>query len=223
MTFSCVLVTYSYDWSSNPFRDLVHRQTACAAIKHMALGVSGFGCEDALTHLMNYVWPNIFETSPHVVNAVMESIEGMRVALGPSKVLQYCLQVRGYKTLCYAIIFLGFSPSKFLFLTWVESVYNHQSFQLHHVKGYCLFRLTLHLSCHVTLRYMSWLVDSFVMDWNLWKKLFILRFYRYISQGMFHPARKVRDVYWKIYNSLYIGSQVKLSLTFTLTIYPPPS
>ena len=24
---------------------------------------------------------------------------------------------------------------------------------------------------------------------------------------MFHPARKVRDVYWKIYNSLYIGSQ----------------
>lgn len=101
---SCVLVTYSYDWSSNPFRDLVHRQTACAAIKHMALGVSGFGCEDALTHLMNYVWPNIFETSPHVVNAVMESIEGMRVALGPSKVLQYCLQVRGYKTLCYAII-----------------------------------------------------------------------------------------------------------------------
>ncbi|XP_078378682.1 splicing factor 3B subunit 1-like isoform X2 [Oculina patagonica] len=98
-------------------RDLVHRQTACAAIKHMALGVSGFGCEDALTHLMNYVWPNIFETSPHVVNAVVESIEGMRVALGPSKVLHYCLQ------------------------------------------------------------------------------------------GMFHPARKVRDVYWKIYNSLYIGSQ----------------
>ena len=76
------------------YRDLVHRQTACAAIKHMALGVSGFGCEDALTHLINYVWPNIFETSPHVVNAVMESIEGMRVALGPSKVLHYCLQVR---------------------------------------------------------------------------------------------------------------------------------
>ena len=83
-----------------PCRDLVHRQTACAAIKHMALGVSGFGCEDALTHLMNYVWPNIFETSPHVVNAVQESIEGMRVALGPGRVLQYCLQVSslGIKT-----------------------------------------------------------------------------------------------------------------------------
>src|SRR6201999_2934033 len=28
-------------------RDLVHRQTACAAIKHLALGVSHYGCEDA--------------------------------------------------------------------------------------------------------------------------------------------------------------------------------
>lgn len=28
-----------------------------------------------------------------------------------------------------------------------------------------------------------------------------------LFQGLFHPARKVRDVYWKIYNSIYIGSQ----------------
>lgn len=28
-----------------------------------------------------------------------------------------------------------------------------------------------------------------------------------LIQGLFHPARKVRDVYWKIYNSIYIGSQ----------------
>ena len=60
----------------------------------MSLGVFGFGCEDALTHLMNHIWPNIFETSPHVINAVMESIEGLRVATGPSKVLHYVLQVR---------------------------------------------------------------------------------------------------------------------------------
>merc|ERR1711981_1318605 len=98
-------------------RDLVHRQTACAAIKHMALGVFGFGCEDALVHLMNFVWPNVFETSPHLVQAFMDAIEGMRVALGPVKVLQYCLQ------------------------------------------------------------------------------------------GLYHPARKVRDVYWKVYNTLYIGGQ----------------
>lgn len=75
------------------FRDLVHRQTACAAIKHMALGVFGFGCEDALIHLLNYVWPNIFETSPHLVQAFMEAVEGLRVALGPIKILQYTLQV----------------------------------------------------------------------------------------------------------------------------------
>ncbi|XP_040997990.1 splicing factor 3B subunit 1-like [Juglans microcarpa x Juglans regia] len=98
-------------------RDLVHRQTAASAVKHMALGVAGLGCEDALIHLLNYVWPNIFETSPHVINAVMEAIEGMRVALGAAVVLNYCLQ------------------------------------------------------------------------------------------GLFHPARKVREVYWKIYNSLYIGAQ----------------
>ncbi|CAH1759228.1 4651_t:CDS:2 [Entrophospora sp. SA101] len=98
-------------------RDLVHRQTACTTVKHMSLGVFGLGCEDALLHLLNYVWPNIFETSPHVINAVMEAIEGLRVALGPVTVLQYVLQ------------------------------------------------------------------------------------------GLFHPARKVREIYWKIYNNLYIGAQ----------------
>lgn len=71
----------------------VHRQTACAAIKHVALGVYGFGCEDALIHLLNYVWPNIFETSPHLVQAFMDAVEGMRVSLGPIKILQYTLQV----------------------------------------------------------------------------------------------------------------------------------
>eukprot|EP00043_Microstomoeca_roanoka_P029878 m.23659 g.23659 ORF g.23659 m.23659 type:complete len:1213 (-) comp9535_c0_seq1:171-3809(-) len=98
-------------------RDPVHRQTAATAIKHMSLGVYGFGNEDALQHLLNYVWPNIFETSPHVINAVMDAIGGLRVALGPSRILSYTLQ------------------------------------------------------------------------------------------GLFHPARKVRQVYWKIYNTLYIGSQ----------------
>merc|ERR1712117_328235 len=73
-------------------RDLVHRQTACAAVKHMALGVFGFGCEDALTHLMNYVWPNVFETSPHLVQAFMDAVDGMRVSLGPMKVLSYVVQ-----------------------------------------------------------------------------------------------------------------------------------
>ncbi|CAL5222736.1 g5143 [Coccomyxa viridis] len=98
-------------------RDLVHRQTAASVVQHMALGVAGLGCEDALTHLLNYVWPNIFETSPHVVNAVQGAVDGCRLALGPAIVLNYILQ------------------------------------------------------------------------------------------GLFHPARKVREVYWRLYNNLYIGAQ----------------
>ena len=74
-------------------RDLVHRQTAASVVQHMSMGVAGLGCEDALTHLLNLVWPNIFETSPHVVNAVPGAIDGCRLALGPALVLNYTLQV----------------------------------------------------------------------------------------------------------------------------------
>lgn len=98
-------------------RDLVHRQTAASVVQHMSMGVAGLGCEDALTHLLNLVWPNIFETSPHVVNAVTGAIDGCRLALGPAYVLNYVLQ------------------------------------------------------------------------------------------GLFHPARKVRETYWRLYNNLYIGAQ----------------
>ena len=74
-------------------RDLVHRQTAASVVQHMSLGVAGLGCEDGLTHLLNLVWPNIFEMSPHVVNAVMGAIDGCRLALGPPIILNYTLQV----------------------------------------------------------------------------------------------------------------------------------
>ncbi|CAD8187639.1 unnamed protein product [Paramecium pentaurelia] len=97
-------------------RDLVHRQTASSAVKHLALGVQCLGCEEQLMHLLNHVWPNIFETSPHVINAVMEAIEGMRVSLGPGNILLYALQ------------------------------------------------------------------------------------------GLYHPARRVRLIYWRIYNMIYVGS-----------------
>jgi splicing factor 3B subunit 1 len=106
-------------------RDIIHRQTAATTVKHLALGVCGLDCEDALMHLLNFVWPNILEISPHVINAVMEAIEGLITALGPGR------------------IFL------------------------------------------------------------------------YISQGLYHPARKIRDAYWKIYNSLYIFGQDALT-----PIYP---
>jgi splicing factor 3B subunit 1 len=34
-------------------RDLVHRQTAASALKHLSLGVVGLGKEDAIIHLLN--------------------------------------------------------------------------------------------------------------------------------------------------------------------------
>lgn len=42
-------------------------------------------------HLLNFVWPNIFEVSPHVINAVTEAVEGMRVSVGAGSVLMYVL------------------------------------------------------------------------------------------------------------------------------------
>ena len=73
-------------------KDIVHRQTACTTVKHLALGVKGLGCEDALQHLLNYVWPNIFETSPHVIAAVLDAVEALRASIGPQRLLAYLLQ-----------------------------------------------------------------------------------------------------------------------------------
>ena len=96
-------------------RDAVHRQTACSVVKHMALGCVGLGREDAFVHLLNYVWPNLFELSPHVIGAVMEAVEAVRCAIGSARVLQYVLA------------------------------------------------------------------------------------------GLYHPARKVRQVYWRVYNAMYVA------------------
>jgi splicing factor 3B subunit 1 len=30
---------------------------------------------------------------------------------------------------------------------------------------------------------------------------------QYLVQGLFHPARRVREVYWKVYGNLYVGAQ----------------
>ncbi|PIL35922.1 hypothetical protein GSI_01582 [Ganoderma sinense ZZ0214-1] len=97
-------------------RDAVHRQTASTIVRRLAVSVAGLGREDTMVHLMNLVWPNCFETAPHVVREVMAALEAMRVALGPGVVLSYVLQ------------------------------------------------------------------------------------------GLFHPARRVREVYWRVYNALYVGA-----------------
>jgi splicing factor 3B subunit 1 len=66
----------------------------------------------------------VFETSPHVINAVFEAVEALNIALGPTRILLYLLQ------------------------------------------------------------------------------------------GLFHPARRVRTVYWRVYNSLYISSEDALIPAF---------
>lgn len=70
-------------------RDQVHRQTAAAVVKHMALGVVGLGCEDAMMHLLNLLVPNLFETSPHVIDRVIEAIDAIRVSVGTGSVMNY--------------------------------------------------------------------------------------------------------------------------------------
>ncbi|OAL39707.1 hypothetical protein AYO20_01104 [Fonsecaea nubica] len=70
-------------------RDQVHRQTAASVVKHVALGVMGLGCEDAMVHLLNLLYPNLFETSPHVIDRIIEAIEAIRMAVGTGIVMNY--------------------------------------------------------------------------------------------------------------------------------------
>lgn len=70
-------------------RDQVHRQTAASVVKHVALGVVGLGCEDAMVHLLNLLYPNIFETSPHVIDRIIEAIDAIRMAVGSGVVMNY--------------------------------------------------------------------------------------------------------------------------------------
>jgi splicing factor 3B subunit 1 len=72
-------------------RDAIHRQIACLAVRNFALGCFAAGKEDALMDLLNHLMPNIFESTLHFIDAVMEALDALRVALGPGVVLQYVL------------------------------------------------------------------------------------------------------------------------------------
>lgn len=37
---------------------------------------------------------------------------------------------------------------------------------------------------------------------------------QYTLQGLFHPARKVRSIYWKIFNMCYLGAQDALIASY---------
>merc|ERR1712232_544126 len=73
-------------------RDGVHRQSACFAIAHLSLGVAGLSCEDPLLHLLNFVWPNIFEHSKHSHQSFICSFEGYRNSLGAKPLLLYLVR-----------------------------------------------------------------------------------------------------------------------------------
>lgn len=72
-------------------RDQVHRQTAASVVRHLALGNVGAGLEDCFVHFLNLLWPNIFETSPHVIDRILEGVEACRVVIGPGAVMGYIL------------------------------------------------------------------------------------------------------------------------------------
>lgn len=101
-------------------RDLVHRQTAATVVKHICL--NSFGVMDSeklqvFVHFLNLLMPNIFETSPHVIERILESIDAIRISIG---------------------------------------------------------------------------VGTFA---------------NYLWAGLFHPARKVRTPYWKMYNNIYVQAR----------------
>jgi splicing factor 3B subunit 1 len=72
-------------------RDAIHRQIACLAVRNFALGCFAAGKEDAILHLLNHLIPNIFESTLHFIDAVMDALDAIRVALGPGIVLQYVI------------------------------------------------------------------------------------------------------------------------------------
>ncbi|KAI5955296.1 prp10 [Candida jiufengensis] len=98
-------------------RDLVHRQTASTVVFHIAMNCYGIiesEYNDVFIHLLNLILPNIYETSPHVIARILESLDSLRLTLGNGT------------------------------------------------------------------------------------------FMNYIWAGLFHPARKVRNAFWKIFNSAYV-------------------
>ncbi|KAJ8583066.1 putative nuclear protein [Rhizopogon salebrosus TDB-379] len=137
-------------------RGLVHRQTASVIMRHIALGVVGMGCEDSMMHLMSLVWPNCFETSPHVIGVVMDAVEAMWACLGPGILWSYVLQglfhpackVRKVRVLArlYAL-YLGVADAMVHYTKEVHPFIH----ELHHFIAYALHRMKLHSSITTSL------------------------------------------------------------------------
>jgi splicing factor 3B subunit 1 len=73
-------------------REIVHRQLACNVAKHLSLCNFGRSLPDVFMHLMNLIWPNILESSPHVILNTIEAVESIRVNIGPGAVFNFLVQ-----------------------------------------------------------------------------------------------------------------------------------
>ena len=66
-------------------RELVHRQLACSLIRSLALAYSASWSEPGMSsgwlHLLNLMWPNVLESSPHMVLAFFECLEALRLVV----------------------------------------------------------------------------------------------------------------------------------------------
>jgi len=45
--------------------------------------------ENIQMHLLNLLYPNLFETSPHVIDRIIEAIDAIRMAVGSGLVMNY--------------------------------------------------------------------------------------------------------------------------------------
>jgi splicing factor 3B subunit 1 len=72
-------------------RDAIHPQFACIAVRQFTLECFAQGKEDALLHLFNHLIPNVFGTTLHFIEAMMDAIDSMRISLVPGIVLHYSL------------------------------------------------------------------------------------------------------------------------------------
>lgn len=171
-------------------------------------------------HLLNHVWPNIFETSPHVVNAVNGAIDGCRLALGPAIILGYTLQVISLSfssTVTFSSCARGKKPASVSYLQAMKLAVLNTSSRPDY--RYPCVRLT---SSHALRRPLG-CPEAFEQVIVCFALLCItnaqeMKYATTVrcmgpdgvvcaAQGLWHPARKVREVYWKIYNNLYIGAQ----------------
>lgn len=75
-------------------RDPIHRQCAAICAGHLVLAAHGALSPEApllATHFLNLLWPNILESAPMLIGAVLTSLDAMRAGMGASAFIGYVL------------------------------------------------------------------------------------------------------------------------------------